>query len=72
MTLLTELINDEDDDELSKKAYECLELVGEKVIEKQMELIERAVQSREMCKWKAARTIIVDVFGRRERHVYVK
>jgi hypothetical protein len=25
-----------------------------------------------MCKWKAARTIIVDVFGRRERHVYVK
>jgi hypothetical protein len=34
VTLLTELINDEEDDELSKKAYECLELVGEKVIEK--------------------------------------
>ena len=72
VTLLTELINDEEDDELSKKAYECLELVGEKVIDKQMDLVERAIQSREMSKWKAARTIIVDVFGRRERHIYIK
>jgi hypothetical protein len=29
VTLLTELINDEEDDELSKKAYECLEMMGE-------------------------------------------
>ena len=69
---MTELINDEEDDELSKKAYECLELMGDKVIEKQMELVTRSVQSREMYKWKTARTIITDIFGRRERHIYTK
>jgi hypothetical protein len=36
---LTELINDEEDDELSKKAYECLEMMGDQVITKQIEII---------------------------------
>lgn len=30
--VLTELINDEDDDDLSNKAFECLEALGPKVI----------------------------------------
>jgi len=52
VTLLTELINDEEDDELSKKAYECLEMMGDQVITKQVEIIQKAIASRKDCTWK--------------------
>ena len=72
VTLLTELINDEEDDELSKKAYECLELMGDPVIEKHMELIKRFSESRKGVTWNQQKTIIVDVFGKKERHVIMR
>jgi hypothetical protein len=52
VTLLTELINDEEDDELSKKAYECLEILGDEVIMKQIEIIQKAIKSRSEYTWK--------------------
>jgi len=41
--VLTELINDEDDDELSNKAFECLEALGPKVITELMKYLKLAL-----------------------------
>lgn len=40
--VLTELINDEDDDELSNKAFECLEALGPKVLTELMKYLRLA------------------------------
>jgi len=69
--VLTELINDEDDDELSNKAFECLEALGPKVISDLMTYLKLAT-SRVNGLLARSRTFIVDIYKKRERHIYLK
>lgn len=69
--MLTELINDEEDDELSNKAFECLEALGPKVISDLMRYLNLAT-GRVSTKFARSRTLIVDIYRKRERHIYLK
>lgn len=69
--VLTELINDEDDDELSNKAFECLEALGPKVIGDLMKYLNLAT-GRVTGLFARSRTLIVDIYRKRERHIYLK
>ena len=59
--VLTELINDEDDDELSQKAFECLQALGPRIIQELMKYYGLALKkvSGEFVKTK---TILVDLY----------
>lgn len=71
MPVLTELINDEDDDELSNKAFECLEALGPKVIPGLMTYLNLATDQIQS-KLARSKSIIVDIYQKRERHIYLK
>ena len=63
---------DEDDDLLSEKAFECLELLGPDVVKKLAAKIDTICENRKPVMWRRMRTVIVDVFSKKERHVYTK
>lgn len=69
--VLTELINDEDDCELSEHAFDCLEALGPKVILELIKYLDLAV-NRVEGKFAKSKTIIVDIYKGRERHLYLK
>mmetsp|Transcript_39726 Transcript_39726/g.38297 ORF Transcript_39726/g.38297 Transcript_39726/m.38297 type:complete len:85 (+) Transcript_39726:925-1179(+) len=66
---MVELVNDEEDDELSNKAYQCLEQMG---ILSMLELLKelKIITHKRERVWKKGNTIMVDLFRRRERHIY--
>ena len=58
--VLAELINDEDDDELSERAFECLEALGPKVISELMRFLRTATEK--VPSWLGrSHSLIVDV-----------
>lgn len=59
--VLTELINDEDDDELSNKAFECLEALGPKVIPGLMKYLNLAT-NQIYSKLARSKSLIVDIY----------
>jgi hypothetical protein len=70
--VLVELISDEEqDEELSNKAYQCLEYMGQRSVFEIIQRLKELIGEREM-KWRHKDTIMLDVFMRRERHIYVK
>lgn len=71
MLVLVELINDEEDDDLSNKAYQCLENMGTVTVFELLKKSKELLEQRERV-WKKGNTIMLDVFMRRERHVYVE
>ena len=68
MPTLTELINDEDDDELSNKSFECLQAIGPKVVPELIKYLLLAYKKVPFgfCKDK---TVIIDTFNLKERHI---
>ena len=70
--ILCDLISDEEDDLLSTKAYECLEHLGPKVIRQLISQVGQLCEDRKPHMWKASKTIILDVFNKRERHIFAK
>ena len=61
MTALSELINDEEDDELSEKAFETLEMLGPEVVTKLANKLEAIYEERRSFVWRRQRTIILDI-----------
>jgi len=59
---LCEMINDEEDDALSNKAYECLELLGTEVVKKLITELQAVFEDRKPNMWKCTKTIILDIF----------
>ena len=59
--VLSELINDEDDDELSNKAFECLESLGPKVISELMKYLKLAL-SKVVGIFAKSKTLIIDIY----------
>lgn len=70
--ILVDLINDEEDDELSEKAYECLEILGPEVVTKLLLKIAQFCEERKPYMWASQKTVILDVYGKIERHMYAK
>lgn len=70
--ILVDLISDEDDDVLSEKAYECLEILGPEVVSKLLLKIGQICEERKPYMWHSSKTIILDVYGKIERHIYAK
>ena len=70
--ILVDLISDEDDDVLSEKAYECLEILGPEVVSKLLVKVGHICEERKPYMWNSSKTIILDVYGKIERHVYAK
>lgn len=68
---MTELINDEDDDELSAKSFECLQALGPKVIPVLVNFLLLAYKKigNKFCK---NRTAIIDIYKMKERHIYMR
>ena len=60
--ILCELINDEDDDALSEKAYECLENLGPEVMIKLLTKVYQVCEQRKPVMWRGQKTVILDVF----------
>jgi len=70
--ILVDLISDEEDDILSEKAYECLEILGPEVVIKLLSKVAQICEGRKPYMWHNSKTIILDVYGKIERHVYAK
>lgn len=70
--ILVDLISDEEDDILSEKAYECLEIMGPEVVTKLLNKVHQICEERKPYLWHSQKTIILDVYGKIERHVYAK
>lgn len=70
--ILVDLISDEEDDILSEKAYECLEILGPEVVTKLLLKIYQICEERKPYMWHSSKTIILDVYGKIERHIYAK
>ena len=70
--VLVDLISDDDDDILSEKAYECLEILGPDVVTKLLLKVGQICEDRKPYLWNSQKTIILDVYGKIERHVYAK
>lgn len=51
MPILVDLISDEDDDELSEKAYECLEILGPEVVVKLLNKVAQICEERKPYLW---------------------
>lgn len=49
--ILVDLISDEDDDELSEKAYECLEILGPEVVVKLLSKVAQICEERKPYLW---------------------
>ena len=69
---MVDLISDDEDDELSEKAYECLEILGPEVVVKLLLKIGLICEERKPYMWHSSKTIILDVYGKIERHIYAK
>jgi hypothetical protein len=69
--VLTELINDEDDDELSDKAFECLQEMGPKVLADLMKYLKLAT-GMVTGQFARSKSIIIDIYKKRERHIYLR
>lgn len=69
--VLTELINDEDDDELSNKAFECLEVLGPKALADLMKYLKLAT-GMVTNQFARSKSFIVDIYKKRERHIYLR
>ena len=72
MPILCELVNDEEDGALSEKAYQCLENLGPEVMTKLLIKVYQVCELRRPIMWRGQKTIILDIFQNRERHVYAK
>jgi len=70
--ILVDLINDNEDDELSEKAYECLEILGPEVVAKLLLKVAQISEERKPYMWHSQKTVILDVYGKIERHLYAK
>ena len=70
--ILVDLISDEEDDVLSEKAYECLEILGPEVVVKLLNKVATICEERKPYMWQSQKTIILDVYGKIERHIYSK
>ena len=70
--ILVDLISDEEDDILSEKAYECLEILGPEVVVKLLNKVAQICEDRKPYMWHSSKTIILDVYGKIERHIYAK
>ena len=69
---MVDLISDEDDDELSEKAYECLEILGPEVVNQLLLKVGQICEDRKPYMWHSQKTVILDVYGKVERHLYAK
>ena len=71
--VLVELISDdeEEDEGVSNKAYQCLEVLGEQAVKEMIARV-KEINEETVVKWKQGGTIMLDVFMKRERHVYLK
>ena len=69
VSLLAELISDEDEDEeLSDRAYKCLEQLGPSAITQLMKSLQSILSQRDY-NWNEKSSIIVDCIGGVERHL---
>ena len=69
--VLVNLINDEEDDDLSNKSYQCLEYMGALAVVELVKQTQAIVDKRDLS-WRHGNCIMLDVFMNRERHVYMK
>lgn len=68
-----DLISDEDeDDSLSEKAYECLEILGPEVVAQLIRKLALICEARKPYTWRCAKTVVLDVYAKIERHVYAR
>lgn len=68
VNLLSELISDEDDDELSEKAYKCLEYLGPLAITQLLQSLQNVLSQRDYY-WNEKQSIIIDTYKGKERHL---
>ena len=69
VNLLAELISDEeDDDELSQKAYKCLEYLGPQAISALIKTLQSILSTRDY-NWNEKHSIIIDSLNEVERHL---
>jgi hypothetical protein len=67
--LLTEMISDEDDEEaISKMAYECLEFMGTTSISVLIKCLQNVLSQRDY-QWNEKNSIIIDIHQGVERHL---
>eukprot|EP00347_Sterkiella_histriomuscorum_P022045 403331879 len=71
VSVLVNLINDEEDDDLSNKSYQCLEYMGSCAVVELVKQTQQILEKREVM-WKHGNSIMIDVFLNRERHIYLK
>ncbi|CDW82063.1 UNKNOWN [Stylonychia lemnae] len=71
VSVLVNLINDEEDDDLSNKSYQCLEYMGSQAVIELAKQTKTIVEKREKM-WRYGNCIMLDVFNNRERHVFLK
>lgn len=67
--ILCELVSDEQDDELSERAFECLQQLGPEVSTKILVKIGAICENRRPYGWKSQKSLILDIFNRQERHI---
>lgn len=68
VNLLCELINDEDDDELSTSAYQCLQHLGTTAIQHLFKSLQSILSQRDY-HWNERQSIIIDAIDGTERHL---
>ena len=68
VNLLAELINDEQDDELSEKAYKCLEYLGPQAVSHLLKSLQSIISQRDYY-WNEKHSVIIDCVGATERHL---
>ena len=67
--LLAEMISDdEDDEEISKRAYKCLEMMGSTAISTLMKSLQNILSQRDY-QWNEKNSIIIDIHDGVERHL---
>lgn len=68
VNLLAELINDEEDDELSERAYKCLEYLGPLAIAQLFKSLKSILSQRDYY-WNEKHSVIIDCMEGVERHL---
>lgn len=68
VNLLCELINDEDDDELSATAYKCLQNLGPVAVQHLFKSLQSILSQRDY-HWNERQSIIIDTIDEVERHL---
>lgn len=71
MRTFVDLISDEDDDELSTKAFEALEAMGPLVIPELIKTVDRVLAKVER-EWHQGNTVIFEIQNKKERHLIAK